>query len=511
MAVLPAEDAKFEYAVPVVVIGAGACGLTAALAAREAGAEVLVLERDAKPAGSTALSTGLIPAAGTRFQRELGIEDSPELLAADIWRKAKGATDRAIVDTVARTSGPAIEWLADRHGVEFKLVEGFLYPGHSVLRMHGTPHRTGEELEGALLASAGRLGVDIVTSAAATDLYARSDGRVVAVRFARPDGTAETVGCEALVLGCCGFGGDKDMVRQHIPEIADAEFWGHVGNKGDAIKWGLALGAAVADLGSYQGHGAVATPYGNPVNWGLLTNGGYQVNALGRRFSNEVRGYSEQAVEVIAQPGRVAWNVYDEIREQPILGFADYQEIRALGGIKKAPSLSALAALVGLPRDCARADERRGGQPAHGRAGGSLGSGLPREPSARPAVLCREGHRRAVPHAGRFGHRHGGPRAPRGSDAAAEPLRRRRRGAWTVGSVELGLLLGRRPADRDHARTARRCERSAVREVRTPARLAGLLPAFVRGRRGEHRMQHRELRHLRLWIARTTVRELQCE
>ena len=351
MAVLPAEDAKFEYAVPVVVIGAGACGLTAALAAREAGAEVLVLERDAKPAGSTALSTGLIPAAGTRFQRELGIEDSPELLAADIWRKAKGATDRAIVDTVARTSGPAIEWLADRHGVEFKLVEGFLYPGHSVLRMHGTPHRTGEELEGALLASAGRLGVDIVTSAAATDLYARSDGRVVAVRFARPDGTAETVGCEALVLGCCGFGGDKDMVRQHIPEIADAEFWGHVGNKGDAIKWGLALGAAVADLGSYQGHGAVATPYGNPVNWGLLTNGGYQVNALGRRFSNEVRGYSEQAVEVIAQPGRVAWNVYDEIREQPILGFADYQEIRALGGIKKAPSLSALAALVGLPRD----------------------------------------------------------------------------------------------------------------------------------------------------------------
>ena len=351
MAVLPAEQAKFEYAVPVVVIGAGACGLTAALAAREAGAEVLVLERDAKPAGSTALSTGLIPAAATRFQRALGIEDSPELLAADIWRKAKGATDRAIVDTVARASGPTIEWLADRHGVEFRLVEGFLYPGHSVLRMHGTPHRTGEELEGALLASAGRLGIDIMANAAVTDLYAQHDGRVVAVRFSRPDGTTDTVGCEALVLACCGFGGDKDMVRQHIPEIADAEFWGHVGNKGDAIKWGLALGAAVADLGSYQGHGAVATPYGNPVNWGLLTNGGYQVNALGRRFSNEVRGYSEQAVEVIAQPGRVAWDIFDEVRERPILGFTDYREIQSLGGIRKAPTLQALAALVSLPPD----------------------------------------------------------------------------------------------------------------------------------------------------------------
>jgi flavocytochrome c len=351
MAVLPAAEAKFEYAVPVVVIGAGACGLTAALAAREAGAEALVLERDAKPAGSTALSTGLIPAAGTRFQRALGIEDSPELLAADIWRKAKGAADHAIVDAVARASGPTIEWLADRHGVAFKLVEGFLYPGHSVLRMHGTPHRTGEELESALLAAAARLGVDIVSSALATDLYADGSGRVVAVGFSRPDGALETVGCDALVLACCGFGGNKEMLREHIPEIADAEFWGHVGNKGDAIKWGAALGAAVADLGSYQGHGAVATPYGNPVNWGLLTNGGYQVNALGERFSNEVRGYSEQAVEVIAQPGRVAWDIFDEARERPILGFADYDEIRSLGGVKRADSLRALAALAGLPAE----------------------------------------------------------------------------------------------------------------------------------------------------------------
>lgn len=347
--ILPAEEAKFDYAVPVVVIGAGACGLTAALAAKEGGAEVLVLERDAKPAGSTALSTGLIPAAGTRFQTALGIEDTPQLLAGDIWRKAKGETDRAMVDAVAAASGPTIEWLADRHGVAFKLVEGFLYPGHSVLRMHGTPHRTGEELESALLAAAGRLGVDIMASATASDLYAQSDGRVVAVRFARPDGSRETVGCGALVLACCGFGGDREMVRREIPEIADAEFSGHVGNKGDAVNWGRALGAAVADMGSYQGHGAVAVPHGNPVNWGVLMNGGYQVNSLGLRFSNEVRGYSEQAVEVIAQPGRVAWDLYDEMRERPILGFADYEAIRALDGIRKADTLRELAAAISLP------------------------------------------------------------------------------------------------------------------------------------------------------------------
>jgi fumarate reductase flavoprotein subunit len=339
---------SFEYSVPVVVIGAGACGLTAALAAREAGAEVLVLERDPRPSGSTALSTGLIPAAGTRFQRALGIEDSPELLAEDIWRKAKGQTDRAMVEVIAHASGPTVEWLAERQGVQFKLVEGFLYPGHSVLRMHGTPHRTGEELEGALLASAGAQGIDIVANALATDLIS-DHGRILGVRFVRPDGSAETIGCAALVLACCGFGGNREMVRQHIPEMADAEFWGHVGNKGDAVRWGLELGAAVADLGSYQGHGAVSVPYGNPVNWGLLTNGGYQVNLRGERFSNEVRGYSEQAVEVIAQPERLAWNVFDEARERPILGFTDYEEIRSLGGIRKAATLRELAALMAVP------------------------------------------------------------------------------------------------------------------------------------------------------------------
>ena len=61
----------------VLVVGAGAAGLCAALAASEGGAEVVLIERDAVPSGSTALSAGLIPAAGTRFQTPLGIADSP--------------------------------------------------------------------------------------------------------------------------------------------------------------------------------------------------------------------------------------------------------------------------------------------------------------------------------------------------------------------------------------------------------------------------------------------------
>jgi fumarate reductase flavoprotein subunit len=215
--------------------------------------------------------------------------------------------------------------------------------------MHGTPSRTGAELQDALLGAAGRMEIDILTEAIACDLHATADGRITAVRFVRPDGAVETVGCRALVLACSGFAGNKEMVRRYIPEIADAEYFGHVGNTGDAVAWGQALGAAVADMGSYQGHGAVATPHGRPIMWGVLTEGGFQVNAAGRRFSNEVRGYSEQAVDVIAQPGRVAWNVFDEAKEKPALDFTDYREVVELGGIRKAPTIRALAELSGLP------------------------------------------------------------------------------------------------------------------------------------------------------------------
>jgi fumarate reductase flavoprotein subunit len=75
--------------VAVAIVGAGACGLTAAVMLAEAGVDCVLLERDATPQGSTALSSGFIPAAGTRVQRAAGVQgDSAERFAADIQRKA---------------------------------------------------------------------------------------------------------------------------------------------------------------------------------------------------------------------------------------------------------------------------------------------------------------------------------------------------------------------------------------------------------------------------------------
>jgi len=351
MPVIFDDRAAFELRVPVLVVGAGACGLVAALAARDGGAEVLVLERDAAPSGSTALSSGFVPAAGTRFQRAAGVTDSAELLAADIRRKNHGQADPGIVDAVARASAPAVEWLADRHAVPFVLLTGFLYPGFSVERMHTVPEKTGAALMTHLLRATSAAGVDLLCDARVADLFATRDGRVRGARFVRPDGALETVGCDALVLACSGFGGNPGMVARYIPELAGVDYFGHAGNQGDAVEWGLALGAKPADMTAYQGHGSVATPHGVLITWALMMEGGIQVNARGERFSNEHDGYSEQCVRVLAQPGRVAWNVYDERLHALAMTFPDYRDAAAAGAIRHAPDAAALAQLVGAPAD----------------------------------------------------------------------------------------------------------------------------------------------------------------
>lgn len=387
MTVRPATEAAFEYSVPVVVIGAGACGLTAALAAKGEGAEVLVLERDERPTGSTSLSAGLIPAAGTRFQKEMGVDDTAEIFAADLTAKAKGKNDPAIVRAVAEASGPTVDWLADTHGVDLHLLEGFYYPGHSKLRMHGPVHQTGTELEQGLINAAERAGIDVITSASAEELYADDAGRVVAVTFKRPDGSSETVGCEALVLACNGFGGNREMVRQYIPEIADADYAGHTSNTGNAVTWGIALGAATADMGSYQGHGSVTNPHGVLLTWAVVTMGGFQVNLKGERFANEMRGYSEHASEVGKQPQGLAWVIYDDRCEQPALPFEDYKEAIEVGAIKRAARVEELARITELPLDVVKKTLADVESYAVGKAKDPLGRDFTGNPPLKPPYV----------------------------------------------------------------------------------------------------------------------------
>ncbi|UCE33042.1 MAG: FAD-dependent oxidoreductase [Burkholderiales bacterium] len=340
--------------VPVVIVGAGACGLTAAIRLRDAGVDCVLLERDAVPGGSTALSSGLIPAAETRVQRALGIRDSRALFAADVTAKNHGQAPKYLVRAYTDAVTRAIDAL-ERHGIAFEVLQGFLYPGHRAHRMHAVPEHTGAALMAAFERAATAAGADILTEALVRELWLDAQDRALGVGFVRPDARVEHLSCELLLLACNGFGGNADMVRELLPAMRDAVFAGHAGNDGSAIAWGRAIGARLADLGGYQGHGSWVTPQGALMSWAVMTEGGVQINAEGRRFHDETQGYSEAAVQVLDQPGRIAWNVFDA----PLLAlartFPDFVEAERIGALRTAADEAALAALIGCDADALRA------------------------------------------------------------------------------------------------------------------------------------------------------------
>ena len=348
MPIIKEEKPEFSTSVPVLIVGAGACGTIAALAANERGVETLILERDAKPAGNTALSGGQIPAAGTKLQKAAGLlDDTPDLLYQDIIAKSHGECDHAIARHIANEAWKTVEWLVDRYQLPVSCVLDFQYPGHSRPHMHASPSRHGAELLTVLVAAVEAQGIPIATSAQVTDLFADASKRILGVRVRRPDGATEEIGCGALILACNGFGGNKAMLAKYIPDAVDLFYEGHTGNQGDAVTWGEALGASIKDMGSFQGHGAVCTPHGMHLGWAHVTEGGIHVNKEGRRFANENAGYSEQALNVHRQPGNVAWAIWDGRGEKIAGAQHSHAQANESGAIKRHDSVTSMAKAIG--------------------------------------------------------------------------------------------------------------------------------------------------------------------
>ena len=103
------DTTNWTFETDVAVVGSGGCGLTAAIAAAQGGAEAIVFEKQERPWSNTARSGGMIPAAGTRFQKAAGIEERFEDLAEDIFRKNHRSSDREERQDGESLDDPSVE------------------------------------------------------------------------------------------------------------------------------------------------------------------------------------------------------------------------------------------------------------------------------------------------------------------------------------------------------------------------------------------------------------------
>lgn len=345
---MAADARQIDAEADVVVAGAGGAGLAAALAAGDGGLATVVLEarKTFREDSNTAMSTSMIPAAGTRAQHEAGISDSPEQFRDDIMRKTGGAADPTVTDALIEAGPPLIDWLVERWEIPLELATEFLYPGHTALRCHAVSDRSGATLHRFLMEALSTLDdVVLVCPARLADVEIE-DGRVRVAELERPDGTRERIATGAVVLATNGFGANRELVERYCPEIVEGLYFGGEGSTGDALAIGERVGADTACLDAYQGHGSVAHPHGVLLTWGTVVRGGVLVNARGERFADESPGYSELACNVLEQPGAVAWMVYDGRVDAGLRTFADYERCLEAGAVLEVGDVAELAVLI---------------------------------------------------------------------------------------------------------------------------------------------------------------------
>ena len=289
---------QLEVDVQILIVGAGACGLAAAIAAHDAGASVPFIENLGRAGGNSSFCTGSIPAAGSKYQAAAGIVDDPARMVHDLLAIAGGTEEPELVHRMAEVSAPTVEWLIDELGARMQLITAYKHVGHSVPRLHAPISRRGQDLVDDLLSFAEARDIPIAVGNGADRLIVE-DGAVRGVIV--KDGGA--ICADKVILAVNGFAGNRALVERFRPEIAGAAYFGALGSTGEAVTWGEQLGAGLSNMAAYQGYAAVAHPHGTLLSWTTIEKGGLVLNGGGRRFGDESAGYSGFAREVLAQGG----------------------------------------------------------------------------------------------------------------------------------------------------------------------------------------------------------------
>lgn len=271
----------------VVIVGGGGAGYSAALMAQEAGASVLIIEAGDKPGGSTAMSGGVVYAAGTSVQRAAGIEgDTPDAMYEYYMTLCQWNLEPYLIRRLADESTPVIDWLMDL-GVEFLPDRLYCAGVESVPRGHMT-EGAGFGLFQVLEHTASARGLESVLRTRVERLLTDDDGRVIGVHAAGQD-----VFAGAVVLACGGIGGNTELQKRYCPSLMMHGDWvnyfGCPTNQGDAITLGQSLGAETA---GHDRVSAIPTPNFFPQPDAYLPGWLVVVNRDGRRFMDETSPYS---------------------------------------------------------------------------------------------------------------------------------------------------------------------------------------------------------------------------
>lgn len=341
-----------EINVDVVVVGSGGAGLISAIKAKEAGANVVVLEKLPLIGGNTLISGAEYAAPMNWLQEKDNISDSIELFKKDV-EKAGG--DKELIDVLAKNALDGAKWLKDDIKVEWT-DELMFFGGHSVKRSLIPKGQSGKELINKLHAKTEELGIEILTETNAYELIVK-DNVVTGVKAKTKNGEL-IVNAKSVILTTGGFGANKKMLNDNDKEIDDKILsTNSPGSTGDGIKMAQKIGADVVDLDKIQLYPVCDVETGKLLYTGdtRLVGGAILVNKEGNRFVEELGTRREISLGIKSQTDSIAYQIWDEdsMQKSKILPTHEIEYNNLIEGKKlcKVNSIDEIAEFFGIDKN----------------------------------------------------------------------------------------------------------------------------------------------------------------
>lgn len=316
-----AEDR--EISCDVVVIGAGGAGMTAAIAAKEAGANVVVLEKMPYVGGNTLKATGGMNAAETSVQKKLNIEDSVQTFIDDTMKGGKNINDETLVRKMAEGSAAAIDWLET---IGAPLPEVSFSGGATNKRIHRPEggKAVGPYLAEKLHLKLEALQIPLYLDTEATELI--MEGNAVTGVIAKSQGAQLTVKAKSVILATGGFGANLAMCEKYNPALKGFVTTNAPCATGDGLVMAEKVGAGFTDIDQIQIHPTVHQATSIMITESVRGGGAILVNQKGDRFYNEMDTRDKVSAAIIAQEGGYAYLIFDQTQREKLSAIEKYVE-----------------------------------------------------------------------------------------------------------------------------------------------------------------------------------------
>lgn len=340
----------------VVVIGAGGAGFSAAIEAKNAGANVVLLEKMPAVGGNSLISGAEMNAARNWVQPKLGIlDDSAERHAADTFKGGDKKGDMKVINIMTANALDAAKWCRDYLGVRFEDDNLFFFGGHSRKRALIPVGHTGTEFIAKFQAKADELGIPVITDMKAEELIKDKTGRVVGVKATSHGATYTFNAKGGVVLATGGFGANKAMVKKYNPKI-DERFktTDAPGTTGEALYMAKRAGAQLVNMGYIQTY-----PICDPIS-GVIEliadsrfDGAIMLNQEGKRFVEELERRDVLSEAILKQTGNYCWVLWNDnigkisntVKEHP----TEYEAFTKQGIMATCPDLKCIADFTKMP------------------------------------------------------------------------------------------------------------------------------------------------------------------